>query len=121
MVVVVLALVCPAFTAAMAQTALTGSRAASEAAAASDEGPQLVTTDQLITLQVQDQLQKDPRFRRADVTVETSGGVVKLMGSMPSAYALSAVNDVVRKTPGVVGVDSYLRLLGNAPQAPAPP
>ena len=119
-VVVALALTWwPTFRAAIAQTASPDSIPAE--AAAIDDGPPLVTTDQVLTLQIQDQLQKDRRCRRSEVVVDTHDGVVTLVGSVPSAYALSAALDMVHKTPGVVGVDSYLRLLSNSPQAPAPP
>jgi len=120
MAVVVLGLTVPAFTAARAQTTFPAASPA-EPAAVKDDVPDAVTVDQAITLLIKDQMQTDRRFRHSQVVVETSGGVVTLLGTMPTAYALSAALDVARKTPGVVDVQSYLRLLGSSPQAPMPP
>jgi hyperosmotically inducible protein len=125
-VVVVLALAWPAFGSASAQSTFpAGSPAAP--AAASDHAArartqgQMITTDQLITLQIKDQLRNNRRFRLADVVVTTEGGLVTILGTMPSEHVRAAALDIARKTPGVVGVNSYLRLLGNSPEAPAPP
>jgi hypothetical protein len=80
------------------------------------------TQADLVTASVRAGLAGDRVLRGSVITVATSDtGVVTLVGSVPNNFARNAANDIARAMPGVAMVNNQLRLLIQAPNAPAPP
>ena len=58
-------------------------------------------------------------LRHADVDISTEGGVVTLVGVVPSEFAKSRAIELAKSTPGVVRVNDMLRLNVASPNAPS--
>jgi hyperosmotically inducible protein len=77
--------------------------------------------DNALTTTVRARLTNDWLLSEAIITVETSGGVVTLVGSIPSETAHVEALDLTRATTGVAAVTDDLRIDISSPDAPAPP
>ena len=76
-------------------------------------------SDASITSDVQAKLEQIRVLRQAQVTIVSKGGVVTLVGTIPSEFARTQALDAARATPGVLRVDDKLRLDSSSPQAPS--
>jgi len=81
--------------------------------------PQEVRSDASITADVKAKLDASKMLRHATVDISTQGGVVTLIGVVPSDFARSQAIDLAQGTPGVVRVDDMLRLNVASPNAPS--
>jgi hyperosmotically inducible periplasmic protein len=77
--------------------------------------------DNALTTRVRARLTNDWLLSGAIITVETNGGVVTLVGSVPSETAHVAALDLTRATTGVAAVTDDLQIDISSPDAPAPP
>ena len=66
-------------------------------------------------------LEADPRLRRQGIVVEAFGDLLVLRGSVPTREARQAAIDLARRVPGVRGVHSEIRVMGEPDPAPRPP
>lgn len=80
---------------------------------------QRVVTDASITAAVKTKLEASQLLRHSEVNIVTEGGVVTLIGVVPSDFARSQAIDLAKQTPGVVRVDDMLRLNISSPEAPS--
>jgi osmotically-inducible protein OsmY len=80
---------------------------------------QPAVTDASITADVKAKLDASKMLRHADVTIVTEGGVVTLVGVVPSDFARDQALELAKSTPGVVRVDNLLRLNIASHEAPS--
>jgi osmotically-inducible protein OsmY len=78
-----------------------------------------VVTDASITADIKAKLEASQLLRHSEVNIVTEGGVVTLIGVVPSDFARSQAIDLAKQTPGVVRVDDMLRLNIASPEAPS--
>jgi osmotically-inducible protein OsmY len=81
--------------------------------------PQAAYTDASITADVKARLDASKMLRHSEVTIVTEGGVVTLVGVVPSDFARDQALELAKSTPGVVRVDNMLRLNIASPEAPS--
>ncbi len=81
--------------------------------------PQAAYTDASITSDVKAKLDASKMLRHSEVTIVTEGGVVTLVGVVPSDFARDQAVELAKSTPGVVRVDNMLRLNIASPEAPS--
>jgi osmotically-inducible protein OsmY len=60
--------------------------------------------------EIYDQLGKDPRTRKTIVDIGFQRGIVVLTGNVKSQAEYQAVEEIVRKTPGVISVTNELKV-----------
>jgi osmotically-inducible protein OsmY len=60
--------------------------------------------------EIYDQLDKDPRTRKTVVDVGFQRGIVVITGNVKSRAEYQAVEEIVRKTPGVISVHNELKV-----------
>jgi hyperosmotically inducible protein len=87
---------------------------------ASTPAAQPAITDATITADIKARMEQARMLKAAQITIETSDGVVTLVGTVPSHFAREYAVEIARATPGVVRIDNFLRLGISAPDAPAP-
>jgi osmotically-inducible protein OsmY len=76
-------------------------------------------TDASITADIKAKLDASKMLRHSEVTIVTEGGVVTLVGVVPSDFARDQAIELAKSTPGVVRVDNMLRLNIASPEAPS--
>jgi osmotically-inducible protein OsmY len=81
--------------------------------------PQAAYADASITADVKARLDASKMLRHSEVTIVTEGGVVTLVGVVPSDFARDQAVELAKSTPGVVRVDNMLRLNIASPEAPS--
>lgn len=63
-----------------------------------------------VVKEIYDQLEKDPRTRKTIVDVGFQRGIVVLTGTVKNQVEYQAVEEIVRKTPGVISVQNELKV-----------
>jgi osmotically-inducible protein OsmY len=110
-------------TGGMAGVALAQAQPPPEAAVAVEPNaapaPQAAYTDASITADIKAKLDASKMLRHSEVTIVTEGGVVTLVGVVPSDFARDQALELAKSTPGVVRVDNMLRLNIASPEAPS--
>jgi hyperosmotically inducible protein len=70
--------------------------------------------DNEITKQVKRRISEDPRFKGADIKVDTTNGVVRLTGDVPNVTTAARASEMARQVTGVRAVKNELTVKSGA-------
>jgi osmotically-inducible protein OsmY len=80
--------------------------------------PAATAGDEAITSTIRTKLDAMKLLHNAQVTIASVGGVVTLVGTVPSDFARMQALEAARNTAGVLRIDDQLRLDISSPSAP---